>query len=265
MRRASQTSRPVLIAILALVLIGVVAFAATTGSGVSAGSAQVPAAATAKDAAADFGVAYLRLLEGTASAAGLPDATPAVRRTAAETTIPAADRGADPTVVSVTVTSAGTAARATVIARDARHTYPTQLALSAAGGGWVVSGLVPPDVSTILAPVRRAGPVPAAVLAAARSFAPRYVDYREGVEARAPAGLSQLRQELAARQDALGRITPTHRPAVLTGVSFGPFGNGPVAVTATLRDAGHRLKVVFFLKRTGSHARWQPWWVEPKG
>jgi hypothetical protein len=245
---SAQTQRRTLVAVLALVMIGVVAFAATTGSSHSPGSAQLPPAATAKDAATDFGIAYLHLLEGSGRAAALPDSTLAVRRIAAKTVIPAADRGTHPAVVS----------------RDAQHTYPIQLALRSAGDGWIITGLVPPDTATILAPVRRAPRVPAALLAAARSFAPRYVDYREGVNRQAPAGLAQLRHELAVREDALGQVTPTHRAAVFTSLSFGPLGNGPVAVTATLTDAAQRLKIVFFLKQTGPGRRWQPWWVEPK-
>jgi hypothetical protein len=213
-----------------------------------------------RHAAAAFGAAYLGVLGGSLPGSALPDTTAAIRAHAAgEARIPAGSRFGSLRLTSVQtrwVTGADVA-QARIVGQDRRHTYPTDLDLTYAGGAWRVVALVPPDVATILARPHRPPAVAQPLSAAARAFALAYANYREGATIAAPPGLPPIQGQIHTGSDPLAQTQPTHVPANLDSLAFGPVEGNIVAASATLNDRGSALVFSFNLMRTGT--QWRAW------
>jgi hypothetical protein len=226
----------------------------------SASSSTASPTTSPRAAAASFGAAYLRVLGGSQSGAGLPDTTASVRAHAAQAArIPAAYRSGPVRLSSVQtrwVTGADVA-QARIVGRDHRHTYLIDLDLTYSAGGWRVVYVVPPDLATILAPPRHAPTVAQPLRAAAHAFALAYANYREGASIAPPPGLPSIQGQIHAGSDPLAQTPPTHVPANLESLAFGPVQGNVVAASATLSDRGNPLSFSFNLMRTGS--QWRAW------
>jgi hypothetical protein len=112
-------------------------------------------AAPAAAVAGAFARAYLRFLDGQITAAQLPAATPRARRQAARGgQIPPRDRAGALTLSAIQrVAPHGQAAGEFVfVAHDhAPCSYPAQITIARINRRWRVTGLVPPELDTILA------------------------------------------------------------------------------------------------------------------
>jgi hypothetical protein len=244
--------RGLLIPILLLPVLGGVALIASRGSASSASTV----APSARPAATAFAGAYVAFLNGRLAVQALPDMTAASRTQAAEGgRVPAPYRGK---VVLSGVRFSGVLgapkASVGVIARVGSRTLEATVALRYAGGHWLLTTLVPPDLSTVFAPSNPPAAVPSAVRAAARSFALAYADYRTGASARPPAGLATIEHQLAAGQDPLASTARSRHTARIVRLQILPQGQ-LTAVDAVVAAGSRRLRFGFILQHDGG--RWQ--------
>jgi hypothetical protein len=249
-----RRSRQLLILALLLPVLAGLALISLRG-GASSASTVAP---SARPAAAAFASAYVSFLNGGTAAPALPGATAAVRSLAASGgRVPVAYRGK---VVLRNVQSGSvlgaTSASALLVARTGSQTLDAALALRYVGSRWLVTGLVPPDFSTVFSPPPPPVRVPTAVRAAALAFAFAYADYRTGARARPPAGLPTIESQIAGQQDPLAGTPRTHAAARVLGLAMLPQGQ-LTPVDATLAAGGHRLTFTFILQLT--RGGWQPW------
>lgn len=241
---------------LALIVAMAVAAAALVHEGTAASSTVTPGSpAPVADA---FSRAYLGYLDGSVALDALPDATSQVRSLGDEQ-IPAAARTGPIRLKSLQLSHvAGAAlAQALVVGRDRRHEYTVEIDIRFLDGRWQVNYIVPPDLTTILAPPAHVPAPPSALRLAASRFATQYVDYREGATHTLPAALPAMRRQIQTGQDPLVATTPTHAPARLASLVIGPVADGAVAARAVLVDAGAQLPVEFDLEETAGG--WQAW------
>jgi hypothetical protein len=148
-------------------------------------------------------------------------------------------------------------AQALVVGRDQRHEYSVEIDIRFLDGRWQVVYMIPPDLTTILAPPARTPSTPAALRLAATRFALAYVDYREGATHALPPSLPAMRRQIKTGQDPLVATTPTQSGARLASLAVGPVADGAAAAQAVVVDAGAKLEVEFDLERTA--AGWQAW------
>lgn len=140
------------------------ALAGCGGSHVTSGAtrrASTPPTSTSGEhaAASLFAAAYVRFLDGAATASGLPDSTPGARALAARGgSIPAARRRGTLLMTQLRLAPGATGGYL-LSARDDAHTFYAQITLAERHGAWLVSALTPPDFVQVLAP---AGPPPLA-------------------------------------------------------------------------------------------------------
>ena len=168
----------------------VVAIAGCGGGGHSATSGATRRASTTSAqgqraaAAAEFAGAYVRFLDGTGTAAALPDATMSVRALARQAgPVPAARRRG--TLVLAQLRAAqGQPDSYVLAASDAAHTFYATIAVSRQRGGWLVTALTPPDFVQALAPPGPPAPSPPAGSSApehaARAFLDEYLPWLYG-------------------------------------------------------------------------------------
>lgn len=239
--------------LLVAVVVVVVAAAVTVRHG---SAANLLAPKSPRTAALAFSRAYLSHLDGGDPAGALPAATGQVRYLAGAT-IPASSRSGALSLASFALqaVSGATSAQARVTARDGRHSYGFELVLKYLTGAWRVTYLVPADLATALARPYHAAPTPIALQLAARRFALAYAAFRERATAAPPAGLPTVRRQIAAGQDPLAATSPTHSSPQLVALIFGPVAQGSVAVSATERARGSRLRFGFDLEL--AEGRWQ--------
>lgn len=147
-------------------------------------------------------------------------------------------------------------AKASLDAGDRRHTLQAVFSLTYLGGRWRVAYLVPPDLSTILAPPAPRTQASSAARSAAARFALAYAGYREGSTRRLPAGMPYIRQQIAGGKDPLAAIQATRSQPRL--VSLDALPQGPLtSVAAVIAAGGQRHSFSFVLERAAG--RWQAW------
>ncbi len=254
MRRANLR-RELLVSAGLLALLAVLATFSFRG----ASGASSPAPPSARPTAVAFAQAYVSYLDGRTTAGRLTASSPRVEAIARSGgVIPARDRdGALAlTRVDFSAVRGASRAKASLVAGDRRHTLQALLSLAYLGGHWQVSDLVPPDLSTLLAPPAPPNRVPRAARGAAARFALAYADYREGVTSRLPPGLAYIRRQIATGHDPLANIQATRsRPRL---VSLLALDQGELtSVQATVVDLGRRISFGFILQRSGQ--RWPAW------
>lgn len=241
---------------LALIVVIAVAAAALVHEGTAASNTVTPGSPA--PVAYAFSRAYLGYLDGNIARTAVPDATSRVRSLANEQIQPAARSGPLRLAnLRLSHVAGSVEAQALAVGRDRRHEYSFEIDIHFVGGSWQVVYIVPPDLSTILAPPPRAAAAPASLALAASRFVVAYVDYREGTTRGLPASLPAMRRQIETGQDPLAATTPTHSPARIASLAFGPVADGAVAAQAVVTDAGARTPVVFDLERTS--AGWQAW------
>lgn len=244
-----------------LVLAGLVALLVVVATVSSRGASGAASAATpsAQPTAVAFARAYVSYLDGRLTADQLTAATPQAQTMARSGgVIPARDRVGTLALrrVDFSGVHGATRAKASLVAGDRGHTLQAALSLAYIGGRWRVAYLVPPDLSTILAPPAPPNRVPPAARGAAASFALAYADYREGVTRRLPGGLPFIRQQIASGHDPLAGIKPTRSRPRLISVLALDQGN-LTSVQATVVDRGRRISFGFILERAAG--RWPAW------
>lgn len=241
---------------LVVVVVMAVAAAALVHEGTAASNTVMPGSPA--PVAYAFSRAYLGYLDGTAALSALPDATSRVRSLGSER-IPRGQRSGPIRLTRLQLSEvAGSAqAQALVVGRDQRHSYSIEIDIRFLGGRWEVTYIVPPDLTTVLAPPARVPSAPGSLRLAAARFAVAYVDYREGATGTLPASLPAMRSQIKSGQDPLAATTPSHSPARLVSLAVGPVADGAVAARAVVADAGAPLPVEFDLERTA--AGWQAW------
>ena len=158
----------------------------TTTSTTSTTTTHRPAADPERAAAAAFAAAYVRFLDGTATAGELPAATASVRAQAAQAGAIPTRRRRGTLVLTKLEPARGLTDAYLLSARDDAHTFYAQLNLTLQARHWIVSQLTPPDFDQVFA---AAGPPPprppagsAAAEQAARAFLRGYLPwlYAEG-------------------------------------------------------------------------------------
>lgn len=239
-------------AIVLLIVIAAVTFRGTSSSPQS----PVP---SGRPAALAFANSYATFLDGRSPATALPAATSQVKALASSGgTIPTASRAGFLTVRRLRFSGVQGARYATAVmdASDRRHALQAALTLSYSDGRWEVSYLIPPDLSTLYAQAAAPPPISPAVRRAASNFTLAYVDYREHVRHRPPAGLPLIQRQIAAGQDPLAGLAPTKGPARLDSINALPQGS-LTSVEAVASDHGRRIDFQFILERAGGH--WQAW------
>ena len=241
---------------LALIVAMAVAAAALVHEGTAASSTVTPGSpAPAADA---FSRAYLGYLDGSVALDALPDATSQVRSLGDEQIPPAARSGPIRlTSLKLSHVAGAAQAQALVLGRDRRHEYTVEIDIHFLGGRWQVNYIVPPDLTTILAPPAHVPAPPGSLRLAASRFATQYVDYREGATRTLPSALPAMRRQIQTGQDPLVATTPTHAPARLESLVLGPVADGAVAARAMLVDAGAQVPVEFDLEQ--APGGWQAW------
>ncbi len=229
--------------ILAVVAAVAVALLATNlGTGGSGSTPPSP-----RPAATAFAQSYLSYLDGGLPATALPAASSAVRDRAGDV-IPASARAGRLRLARLVLkaVSGAPAAQTVFVGRDRRHTISVQAALVYTSRRWQVVKLIAPDLATALKPLSStAAAVPAARarardLAAARQaasrFARAYLDYIAGLAHQVPGASAEIKRQIAAGQDPLSSVAPSHRrPRVMT-VQLGPVTAR--TVDAVVRFAG---------------------------
>lgn len=131
------------LAVVALVLFGVGPFASVTAT-------KVAGAPSARDAAVDFSTVYLRSLDGEAVRIPFPYSTVAVSKAASQTKIPTSARSGKITLDSDgQSTQRGSTATISMVGSDAAKHYPFYVDVTRTSRGWIVSGVVPPDMTEI--------------------------------------------------------------------------------------------------------------------
>jgi hypothetical protein len=148
-------------------------------------------------------------------------------------------------------------ARAEFVGDDRQgRTVSVQIALAYQRGRWQVVTLIAPDLTTALRSrtVRApsAGPFDRAV---ASRFTVAYVNWVEGVTHRRPSASAAVARQLAAGQDPLSSLTPSHRRARVLRVELGPLGSGSVDAVVQFQAGGGPRTFAFAL--TGAGAHWQ--------
>jgi hypothetical protein len=157
---------------------GGTAHTARTTTATQHGSAGAAAATTA----AAFAAAYARYLDGALPAAALPYATGTARAQAGPV-IPPAQRAGALVVRSVQPLGGGQTFSAEL--RDRAHTFAVQLTAGRSGSRWLIVGMQPPDLDSILHAQTRPIPQPSgsqSAASAARAFMTGYLPwlYAEG-------------------------------------------------------------------------------------
>lgn len=251
-----QRARGELLLAAVVVVIGVAAAAFTLGG--SAGAPGRPST-SARPTALAFARGYLAYLDGRASSSELASATARVVATAAAAgVIPAGDRAGEVTLRRLAFEGVQGAPRATAVLTGADRSRSLQaaLGLSYLDGRWQVSSLVPPDLSTLLAP--RPAPTRAApaLQRAAASFTLEYADYREHAGPRPSNARGLILHQIATAQDPLAGLAATGVRVSLRSLQVLPEGS-LATVAAVASDRGRRIGFGFILQRTGGS--WRPW------
>lgn len=237
-----------------VVVVGIVLAAFTFGS--SSSSPSRPST-SARLTALSFARAYLSYLDGRVPAEQLTSATAKVQAAAAAGgVIPASERAGGLRIRGLAFQGVQGAlgAKAVLTGADRRRSLRAGLGLAYMGGRWRVSSLVPPDLSTQLAPTRAPASVARSVRRIAAGFALAYADYREHAGP-APSGLPTIREQIRALEDPLAGLSPTGERASL--VSLRALAQGSLtSVTAVVRDR-QRISFGFVLQRAGG--AWRAW------
>ena len=138
------------------------------------------AGVTPAAAAAAFAGAYARYLDGLVPAAALPSSTSTARAQAGPV-IPPDGRAGALSVQSLEPLAGGQTFAAQL--RDRAHTFAVQLTVGRVGSRWLIVGLQPPDLDSILHTQNRPIPQPsgsAAAARAARAFIGGYLPWLYG-------------------------------------------------------------------------------------
>jgi hypothetical protein len=241
---------------LGLTVVAAVAAAALVHEGSDSSDTSAPPSPRATATA--FGQAYMEYLSGGFKAQALPAAAPQVQSVlAGAPPIPAASRHGSVALAGVRLTyvSGSSSAKAALLGRDSKHSYPVTIELRYAGNAWQVADLIPPDLPEILAPVLSKPTTPVAVHGAAKDFALAYAAFRSGATHTLPSGTATLRRQIQAGQDPLAGEPATGARVRLKSLDFGPDVNDVVAVAAVVSQGGHSRRFSFDVQL--SAGRWQ--------
>lgn len=254
MLRVRSRSELLVLAGLVGLLVVVAAFSFSGGSG---GSGTAPP--SARPSALAFAQAYVSYLDGRLTGGRLAAASDQVEAVASSGgVIPARDRDGVLSLRRLNFSGVQRAprAKASLIAGDRRHTLQAVFTLAYLGGRWQVTYLVPPDLSTLLAPPPPPGVVSPAAHRAAVRFALAYTALRDGAARRAPGGLPQIRQQIATGKDPLAGIPATRSVPRL--VSLRALGQGTLTSVAVVVATGSRHRSFGFILQRGAGG-WQVW------
>lgn len=254
-RRRVRLDWLLILAVVAAVAVALLATDLGTG-----GSGSTPP--SPRPAATAFAQSYLSYLDGGLPATALPAVSSAVRDRAGDV-IPASARAGRLRLARLVLkaVSGAPAAQTVFVGRDRRHTISVQAALVYTNRRWQVVKLIAPDLATALKPAS-VSPAAAALarardLAAARRsasrFAHAYLDYVAGIAHQVPGASPQIKHQIAAGQDPLSSLAPSHRrPSVMT-VQLGPLTQRTVDAVVRFAGPGGRPQTFAFqLSATGS-------------
>lgn len=238
----------------AVVVVGIVLAVFTFRS--SSGPASRPST-SARPTALSFARAYLAYLDGRVPAQRLTSATARVQAIAAAGgVIPASERSGPLRIRGLAFQGVQGAlgAKAVLTGADRRRSLRAALGLAYTGGRWRVSSLVPPDLSTQLAPAPGRARIARSARSVAAGFALAYADYREHAGP-VPSGLPAIREQIRALKDPLAGLSPTGERASL--VLLRALEQGSLtSVTAVVRDR-REISFGFILQRAGG--AWRAW------